>query len=107
MSNRVVNILVPLISVVLGILVGGIIMVVSGYNAIDGYIALWNGIFGDAYSIGNTIRQITPYILSGLAVAFAFRTGLFNIGVEGQLLMGWLAAAYVGYAIEGLPRIIH
>lgn len=88
MSNRVVNLLVPLISVVLGLLVGGIIMVVSGYDAIDGYTALWNGIFGDSYSIGNTIRQITPYILAGLAVAFAFRTGLFNIGVEGQLLMG-------------------
>ena len=81
-------------------------MVVSGYDPVEGYIALWNGIFGDSYSIGNTIRQITPYILAGLAVAFAFRTGLFNIGVEGQLLMGWLAAAYVGYAFE-LPRIIH
>ena len=62
--------------------------------------------FGDSYSIGNTIRQITPYILAGLAVAFAFRTGLFNIGVEGQLILGWLAAAWVGYAFE-LPKIIH
>ena len=94
-------------SIIIGLLVGGIVMVVSGYDAIAGYQALWTGIFGDMYSIGNTIRQITPYILSGLAVAFAFRTGLFNIGVEGQLLMGWVAAAYVGYAVEGLPRIIH
>ena len=107
MSERALNILVPVISIVIGLLVGGIVMIVSGYDAIAGYAALWNGIFGDIYSIGNTIRQITPYILSGLAVAFAFRTGLFNIGVEGQLLMGWVAAAYVGYAIEGLPRIIH
>jgi general nucleoside transport system permease protein len=107
MSNRTVNILVPVISVILGLIVGAIIMVVSGYDPVKGYTALWNGIFGDSYSIGNTIRQITPYILAGLAVAFAFRTGLFNIGVEGQLLMGWLAAAWVGYAIEGLPRIIH
>ena len=107
MSNRVVNILVPAISIVLGLIVGAIVMVVSGYDPVKGYIALWNGIFGDIYNIGNTIRTITPYILSGLAVAFAFRTGLFNIGVEGQLLMGWLAAAWVGYAIEGLPRIVH
>jgi ABC-type uncharacterized transport system permease subunit len=106
MSNRVVNILVPVISIIIGLIVGAIVMVVSGYDPVQGYIALWNGIFGDSYSIGNTIRQITPYILAGLAVAFAFRTGLFNIGVEGQLLMGWLAAAYVGYAFE-LPRIIH
>lgn len=106
MSNRVVNILVPVISIVIGLLVGAIVMIVSGYDPVAGYIALWNGIFGDEYSIGNTIRQITPYILAGLAVAFAFRTGLFNIGVEGQLLMGWLAAAWVGYAVD-LPRIIH
>jgi len=106
MSNRVVNILVPVISIIIGLIVGAIVMVVSGYDPVQGYTALWNGIFGDSYSIGNTIRQITPYILAGLAVAFAFRTGLFNIGVEGQLLMGWLAAAYVGYAYE-LPRIIH
>ncbi len=106
MSNRVVNILVPIISIIIGLFVGAIVMLVSGYDPVEGYIALWNGIFGDVYSIGNTIRQITPYILAGLAVAFAFRTGLFNIGVEGQLLMGWLAAAWVGYAVD-LPRIIH
>ena len=106
MSNRVVNILVPVISIIIGLFVGAIVMLVSGYDPVEGYIALWNGIFGDVYSIGNTIRQITPYILSGLAVAFAFRTGLFNIGVEGQLLMGWLAAAWVGSAVD-LPRIIH
>ncbi|MEG0471515.1 MAG: ABC transporter permease [Solibacillus sp.] len=106
MSNRVINILVPVVSIIIGLFVGAIVMVASGYDPVQGYIALWNGIFGDSYSIGNTIRQITPYILSGLAVAFAFRTGLFNIGVEGQLLMGWLAAAYVGYAFD-LPRFIH
>nr|WP_315055001.1 ABC transporter permease [uncultured Lysinibacillus sp.] len=106
MSNRVINILVPIISIIIGLIVGAIVMVVSGYDPVQGYIALWIGIFGDSYSIGNTIRQITPYILAGLAVAFAFRTGLFNIGVEGQLILGWLAAAWVGYAFE-LPKIIH
>ena len=106
MSNRVTNILVPLFSVILGLLVGAIIMLVSGYNPIIGYKALWDGIFGDMYTIGETLRQITPYLLAGLAVAFAFRSGLFNIGVEGQLIVGWFAAAYVGIAFE-LPKIIH
>ncbi len=81
-------------------------MLVSGFNPVAGYTALWNGIFGDIYFMGETIRQITPYLLAGLAVAFAFRTGLFNIGVEGQLIVGWFAAAYVGFAFE-LPKIIH
>ncbi|AYC29297.1 ABC transporter permease [Paenisporosarcina cavernae] len=107
MSKRFVNMLVPVISVILGLIVGAIVMLISDYDPIKGYIALWNGIFGDSYTIGETIRQITPYILAGLAVAFAFRTGLFNIGVEGQLIVGWFAAAYVGVAVDGLPKIIH
>lgn len=106
MNQRVINILVPIISVIIGLLVGAIVMTLSGYNAFAGYSALWNGIFGDSYTIGETIRQITPYILAGLAVAFAFRTGLFNIGVEGQLIIGWAFAAYVGMW-EGIPKIVH
>lgn len=106
MSKRLTNILVPLISILLGLIVGAIVMVISGFSPIDGYTALWNGVFGNTYNIGETIRQITPYVFAGLAVAFAFRTGLFNIGVEGQLIVGWLAAAYVGYAFD-LPKIIH
>ncbi|WP_079508493.1 ABC transporter permease [Mesobacillus jeotgali] len=106
MSNRVQNIIVPLIAVFLGILVGTIIMLVSGYNPAAAFAALWSGAFGDIYYIGEVIRQVTPYILAGLAVAFAFRTGLFNIGVEGQLIVGWLAAVWVGVAFE-LPKIIH
>lgn len=106
MSNRTINILIPVISIVLGLLVGAVVMLISGFNPVNGYIALFNGIFGTPYKIGETIRQIIPYIFSGLAVAFAFRTGLFNIGVEGQLIMGWFAAAYVGFAFD-LPAIIH
>lgn len=81
-------------------------MLVSGYDAAAAFAALWNGAFGDIYYIGEVIRQVTPYILAGLAVSFAFRTGLFNIGVEGQLIVGWLAAVWVGVAFE-LPKFIH
>lgn len=107
MSNRLTNILIPVISVLLGIIVGTIIMLVSGYDPMAGYSALWQGIFGEIYYVGETVRQVTPYILAGLAVAFAFRTGLFNIGVEGQLIVGWLAAVWVGVAFDELPKIIH
>ncbi len=105
-NNRLTNILIPVISVVLGLLSGAIIMLVFGYNPIEGYAALWNGAFGDMYFFGETIVKVTPYILSGLAVAFAFRTGLFNIGVEGQVFVGWLAAVWVGTAFD-LPMVIH
>ncbi|WP_019242241.1 MULTISPECIES: ABC transporter permease [Bacillus] len=106
MSKRMVNILVPVIAVLLGLIAGAIIMLISGYNPIEGYSALISGVFGESFYIGETIRQITPLILAGIAVAFAFRTGLFNIGVEGQLIVGWLAAVWVGTAFD-LPKIIH
>ncbi|KAB2337573.1 ABC transporter permease [Cytobacillus depressus] len=106
MSNRLKNMIVPVLAVILGMLVGTIIMIVTGYDAGAAFYALWDGAFGDIYYTGETIRQATPYILAGLAVAFAFKTGLFNIGVEGQLIVGWLAAVWVGVAFD-LPKIIH
>jgi len=105
-SSRLTNAIIPLLAVLLGIIVGSIVMVISGYSPAAGYTALLYGAFGESYYIGETIRQMTPYILAGLAVAFAFRTGLFNIGVEGQLIMGWLAAVWVGVSFE-LPKAIH
>lgn len=105
-SSRFTNFLVPVFAVLLGVIAGSIVMIVSGYDPIAGYSALLYGAFGDSYYIGETIRQTTPYILAGLAVAFAFRTGLFNIGVEGQLIVGWLASVWVGVSFD-LPKVIH
>ncbi|MBD1379270.1 ABC transporter permease [Metabacillus arenae] len=106
MTSLFKSMLIPVVSVLLGLICGALIMLVSGYDPIAGYNALLFGIIGESYYIGESIRQVTPYILSGLAVAFAFRTGLFNIGVEGQVIVGWLAAVWVGVAVE-LPKIIH
>ncbi|RFU67833.1 ABC transporter permease [Bacillus sp. V59.32b] len=106
MAKKLLNLSIPVISVLLGLITGAIIMLVSGYDPVSGYSAMLAGIFGDEFYMGETVRQITPYILAGLAVAFAFRTGLFNIGVEGQLIVGWLAAVWVGTAFE-LPKVIH
>lgn len=104
--GKVTNALIPLVAVVLGILAGAIIMLFTGQNPIIGYGALISGVFGDIYYIGEMIRMMTPLILAGLAVAFAFRTGLFNIGVEGQLIVGWLASVTVGILIDA-PIYIH
>jgi simple sugar transport system permease protein len=65
------------------------------------------GTFGNAYGIGQSLAKATPLALTGLSVAFAFRAGLFNIGAEGQLGVGILAAAVVGARIPpGAPRIV-
>ncbi|NRD78902.1 ABC transporter permease [Bacillus sp. BRMEA1] len=106
MSKRFQSILTPIIALLLGIIVGTIIMLCTGYNPVAAFTALWDGAFGSPYYFGEVVRQVTPYILAGLAVAFAFRVGLFNIGVEGQFLVGWLASVWVGLAFH-LPKFIH
>lgn len=64
MINRLSHLAVPLIAIILGLAAGAVIMLASGYNVVSGYSALWSGIFGEVYYIGESIRQITPYILS-------------------------------------------
>ncbi len=98
--------LVPIISVILGFLAGAIIMISTGINPIDGYSSLINGVIGNSRKFGEWIVSSTPIILTGLAIAFGFRTGLFNIGAEGQVLVGAYAAAAVGILIN-LPKVIH
>jgi general nucleoside transport system permease protein len=105
-NERFLNISIPVLAALLGLLAGAIIMILSDYDPIVGYRALLDGIIGRPKAIGETVRAMTPLILAGISVAFAFRTGLFNIGVEGQLLVGWLASVWVGYALD-LPKIIH
>jgi simple sugar transport system permease protein len=99
--------LVPLASVLLALLLGMVILLIARRNPITAYAALFKGAFGSMSFIGDTLSRATPIIFTGLAVAFAFRCGLFNIGVEGQLIVGALASACVGYYVKGLPTIIH
>jgi len=98
---------VPLAAVLLAALIGAVILLVSGANPIEAYIALIQGSFGSLAAFGRTLEKATPLIFSGLAVAFAFKAGLFNIGAQGQLLLGAMTAAVVGFGIQGLPAIIH
>lgn len=144
--------LLPLLSVLTALLIGGVILMVStprvleawgnfGQNpgraigiafstVLSAYATLFEGAFGNPlriiqafgvlFSSGETrplldaFRPLseslvitTPYIFAGLAVALGFRGGLFNIGAEGQLFVGGLASVFVGYAVQGLPWVIH
>lgn len=93
----------PAVSVVLAIAVGSVIMWASGYDAVAAFGALFKGAFGGPKQIGDTLLRATPLILTGLGLAYGFRANLFNIGAEGQLFLGGLAAAYLGVALAGLP----
>jgi len=98
---------IPALAVFTALLIGALIIGLSGGDPIVGYLALFEGAFGKASSLSETAVAATPYILGGLAVALGFRGGLFNIGVEGQIFIGSICAVWAGYAIKGLPWIIH
>ncbi|MDI6900242.1 MAG: ABC transporter permease [Anaerosomatales bacterium] len=96
----------PLVSAALAVLVGSIIIWASGYDAGAAFAALFKGSLGGPKQIGDTILRAIPLIFTGLAVGYGFRAGLFNIGAEGQLFLGGLAAAWLGVVLAGLPWII-
>ena len=101
--------LVPILAVITAlILSAGIIAATEGANEIwPAYKALFKGAFVGWASISETLTNAAPVILAGLSVAIGFRAGLFNIGGEGQMVIGGLTAVIVGFSFEGLPAIIH
>ena len=113
MLEPVVNaILVPSLAVFTALLVGALVILAAGGDPLAAYFGLFQGAFGSLKALSETTVWATPYIFAGLAVAFAFKGGLFNIGAEGQLAFGAVAAAWVGYSLPGvlgttLPAVIH
>ena len=89
----------PLIAIVISFLIGAIIMLATGNNPLIAFGALFRGAFGDPLAIGRTLLTATPLIFTGLAVAVAFRAGLFNIGGEGQFFIGAITAAWLGVSL--------
>ncbi|MDV4152478.1 ABC transporter permease, partial [Clostridium sp. AL.422] len=69
-----------IMAVILGLIAGALLMLIMGFNPVDGYTYLFKGGLMNSERIGNTIATATPLMLTGLSVAFAFKTGLFNIG---------------------------
>lgn len=96
-----------IIAILLAFLVGAIILQVTGYSPLAAYGALLSGSFGDIFGIGQTFTQATPIIFTALAFLFAYKCGLFNIGAEGQFLVGAFVATLVGISFAELPSLIH
>lgn len=100
------TLLFPLIAIILAFVIGAIVILLTGENPLEAYAALVRGGFGSISAWGRTILNATPLVLTGLAVAIPFRAGLFNIGGEGQLFIGAIAAAAVALAVPGPGPII-
>ncbi len=101
------ELLVPILAIIFGLVVGALAMLWVGKDPLLAYSYLVEGVFGSVYGFGETLVDTIPLIFTGLAVAFAFRCGLFNIGVEGQFMVATLAVAYVGVKWASLPAPIH
>lgn len=104
--------LIPSLAIFTAVVLGGIIIASVKGNPFLAYYGLIQGSFGSAKALSETAVWATPYIFAGLAVALAFKGGLFNIGAEGQLAVGAVFAALIGYALpewvgRDIPTIIH
>ena len=101
-------VLVPVYAILLAFVVGGLIILTIGDNPFEAYWALLRGMFGSFDRVAASLGRSTPFIGAALAVAFAYKAGLFNIGAEGQLLVGATVAAWCGTwaFLEDAPGII-
>ena len=91
------------VSVLLALLVGAVIMLITGHNPLEGYGALLAGAFGDERAIGNTLYKFAQLCITGIATAVASQGGIFNVGGEGQMYLGALASAWLGALLNGSP----
>lgn len=104
------GLVIPLLAVFTALVIGAVIIMLAGVSLSDtlaAYQALLVGSVGSIKAISETLTAATPLILAGLSVALAFRAGLFNIGGEGQMLIGGMFAVFVGFSATGLPMAIH
>lgn len=93
------------IAILCGFLVAAIVLAFTGYSPAACFAALFKGVFSKPKYISNTIIKATPLILTAVSVAFAFKTGLFNIGSEGQYIVGTIASLIVGVKLN-LPPVL-
>lgn len=94
------------VAVVAALAVGAVLILIAGANPVTGYSALFMGAFGSLHSVAEVLVKATPLLLAGLGIALAFKAGYWNIGAEGQLLMGALGAVWIGLSASGWPMAV-
>lgn len=95
----------PLMAVLIGLLTGAIAIGLVGESIVDTYIVMWNGAFGNFYFLTATLARATPILFVGLGLVLAFRAGVFNMGAEGQMVLGAVSTALVALYMPG-PGIV-
>ena len=100
------NLLLSAIAIILSLFITAAIMLASGYHPFEAFRALLDGAFGSRNSIATTLGKTIPLVFVGLACAYSNKGGLFNIGCEGQLYIGGLAATVTALQMQGMPRVL-
>lgn len=106
-KEMIQSILRLVIALAIGLIVSSIFILCAGENPMEAYAAMLQGAFVGKLNILTTLRWSVPYIMAGLASAVAIRAGMFNMGLEGCIYLGGLAAGIVGAYTKGLPSVLH
>ena len=100
------NVLYTIIAIIAGLLIGAVFLMIAGISPVVAYGKLFSSIFSKPKYLVWTLVYASPLIFTGLSVAFSFRTGVFNIGAEGQFVIGGLVACVLGIVLK-LPAGLH
>lgn len=104
--SRVLTLGVPVLSAVIALALAAVPLAFAGANISTAYIEMFRGVFGSLFAFSEMLTRATPLIFTGLAAALAFRAKLWNIGAEGQLYLGAMAAVAIGAGIIDAPGFI-
>ena len=105
--ESVFGLLKAFMAVIFSLAVVSVILLLTGYKPLPVFGSLFDGAFGSPRRVGESLVSTTPLIFSSLGFLVAYRCGLFNIGLEGQITVGGIAAAFFGYALPTMPPILH
>lgn len=107
-KDNLTKIIVPVLSILVAFIIGGIIILCLGKNPLKAYGFLFSGAFGSSRKIAQTLVIACPLIFTGLTASFSYKCGVFNLGGEGQFVMGAVASIFfvTKSGIEGLPGIL-
>ena len=107
-KGLLVTILIPVLSILISFVIGAVIIAALGANPLDALRYLWKGAFGNVRNLGTTLSRATPLIFTTLCACFAYRCGVFNLGGEGQFIIGAIAACYIATKapMTGFPAIL-
>ena len=106
-KEMMANILTPLVIICMAFLFASVLILSAGFNPVAAFYHLFAGAFGTKASLINTVNKAVPIAFAGFAVALSKKAGIFNIGIEGQLIFGAFGSVLPGIFLKGLPAVIH